>query len=876
MGPKPPLCSLVGVVVGAFLALLSGSGLAFGQTHEYGKLTVNSGPAIHNWQIARWIDTYFEDGNPGDGIVKSNIIYIETQSYASAGKYVNKLTDQMVGAANPELDKVRFDNTTYLAAQVGFAEAHDGGYHRGAASWLIPGLTAESVHKGGFLTKDAYEYPEHEGDLKRKVGGSSSTHVVVWTGLETELDKKDIDDILGHFQSASNTTLHVLAGNGSGDYGGLADSVGAATRANLLDTLQEIGLLMDDGVDEQFIFFVTGHGNCASTTSGSTACPANTTDQSVEFVFSADSVLQAVAETSNQPSMTLMTSQALSAQQEMGIAVGVNDLCFSDFLNADSWHKEVLEGPDGENLFTYVHEFPDLCLAQRTGPAAAGTVAQTLTFHNYSTTDLIIDQAILDLGALGRRDPSPEGIAVTAVARASGLGAFFKSRWDLFNPGPNDKTVEMTYTPRADIGGEPVTVEYVLAAGAMLELDDPFTEIFGMASGTAVGSVMIQVTEGGAGDLRMQTVVLARLGDGSEFGQFFPAVPVAYAVSAGETVWLNTTEDPTRSRVNVGVMGVEHGTSLTLTPVDPIGEPLATGLQIALDRGESSQVNNLDHAFSLGGRANYLVEVEVTSGAGFVYASVLDGNDGSGTSDPTTVLPVANGSSEVTLLEVGSIKGINEFSGSASITNHSSIPARVEARFYERGVPGVPAQEVFSVEPGRTVGFGDVIDDLFGIQGVVGTLVLTPSNQTSISATAREFAVFRDQGGEVTGTAGQLIAGLDDGDLLYAGRTWHFIGLRQRAGAAGIERSHIALYNPSDEPITATLALFDGTSGEAEGSIVRAIEPRCLIQINNVIEAINGNQDGSVKRLELSATGPVHARAFRVNTTGDPITIDAL
>jgi len=31
-----------------------------------------------------------------------------------------------------------------------------------------------------------------------------------------------------------------------------------------------------------------------------------------------------------------------------------------------------------------------------------------------------------------------------------------------------------------------------------------------------------------------------------------------------------------------------------------------------------------------------------------------------------------------------------------------------------------------------------------------------------------------------------------------------------------------------------------------------------------------------VKRIELRVSGPVHARAFRVNTSGDPITIDAL
>jgi hypothetical protein len=46
-----------------------------------------------------------------------------------------------------------------------------------------------------------------------------------------------------------------------------------------------------------------------------------------------------------------------------------------------------------------------------------------------------------------------------------------------------------------------------------------------------------------------------------------------------------------------------------------------------------------------------------------------------------------------------------------------------------------------------------------------------------------------------------------------------------------------------------------------------------LVQTNSIIPAINPNHGGRDKRLEVSATGPLYVRAFRVNRDGDPITI---
>ena len=478
------------------------------------------------------------------------------------------------------------------------------------------------------------------------------------------------------------------------------------------------------------------------------------------------------------------------------------------------------------------------------------------------------------LGILSHAEPVA-GTFVPALARVRGAGAFFTSVMHLFNTGTAPMELEMTFTPRDGSGGEVTTVNHTVPAGVLQTIEDPLDALFGF-SGSAgrVGSVLITVTSGAATDLMVQTVVFARLDSGEKYGQFFPAMRVGDAVTAGQTAYLNTTEDPTHNRVNIGLMAVADGTRFRVTPVDPLGTGLAAAITYDLDKGGNNQINNLHTTFGLGTMADVVVEVEVLSGSGFTYASVLDGSGNyTGTSDPTTILPSFGGSEEVTLLEIGSIQGLNEFSGSASITNYSDRVAAVKAFYFQRYVSGVAETEDLSIAAGDTVGFADLGRDLFGVSGDVGTVVLSTTNGTLLGATGREFAIFRDNRGEVVGTAGQLIAGQTNGDRLAADTTYHFLGLRQEQDGSGSERSHFAVYNPGLGDALVTVRLFDGTTGALEGEKSWTIGTRTLIQVNNVIREINPGYDDQEKRIEVEVDRPVFLNAFRVNPWGDPITL---
>lgn len=499
----------------------------------------------------------------------------------------------------------------------------------------------------------------------------------------------------------------------------------------------------------------------------------------------------------------------------------------------------------------------------------AGGVIDEWSFpHPLSDAALVYRSDVVD---------TRDTFAVPAVAHVHGSGAFFTSTIHMFNAGNAALELALTFTPRQGSGGRATTVGHTLSPRVMQTIDDPLTSVFGFpADEDRIGSLLIEVLDGSPEDLMIQTVVSARLEGGEEFGQFLPAMREKDAVRAGGIVYLNTTEDPIANRVNVGVMALADDTRVTVTPMSPLGTALAVARSFEIDLGGNAQINDIHEAFGLESTPNVIIETRVERGKALAYASVLDGNGSYlGTSDPTTILPVSGGSDHVTLLEIGSIIGGNEFSGSTSITNHSKIAADVTAEFYRRGVPGIAVTRRLTIAAGESEGYTDLVGELFGVYGDVGTVVLRSLNDAKISATGREFAILRDESGGRTGTAGQLIPGATDEDCLTPGRSWHFIGLRQAAASTGDERSHIAVFNPNAEEVDVAVSLFNAIDGAAEGSRTWTVRARELIQINNVIARINPDHDDREKRIEVVVNGPVHMNSFRVNPWGDPVTLCA-
>lgn len=72
------------------------------------------------------------------------------------------------------------------------------------------------------------------------------------------------------------------------------------------------------------------------------------------------------------------------------------------------------------------------------------------------------------------------------------------------------------------------------------------------------------------------------------------------------------------------------------------------------------------------------------------------------------------------------------------------------------------------------------------------------------------------------------------------------------------------------------LGLYDGSSGDHLGSMRLRVPGGQLVQVNEVIEAMDPAQDGAPKRIGLTTDGPVFATGFLVNPDGDPVTVEPL
>ncbi len=462
-----------------------------------------------------------------------------------------------------------------------------------------------------------------------------------------------------------------------------------------------------------------------------------------------------------------------------------------------------------------------------------------------------------------------------AVAHIQG-SAYFSSRIEAFNNSDEAMTVQMVFAPRVDLGGATRSASLNLESKQMLSIDDPLSQWFGISS-DAVGSVAFEVSDGANDDLLLSSIIFAVNDDGSEYGQYFPATQGSKATAAGQTAYLATTVDGQRMRVNFGAMATEDSTLLKVSLLDADGVPVGSTRTLELDTGVSQQLNDLEAEFDGLSIEDSLVSVEVVAGAAIVYNSVLDGNSSTpGTSDPTTIQPVITGATTVTLLELGSIQGYDEFAGSATVSNLSDSTTLVQAELYIRDDPGLADSADFILASGQTRGFPDLLGELFGVSGSVGTVVLQSSEPQALMASGREYSILSDADGEVQGTAGQLIPGMSSEELLQAGNTYHLLGLRQRSIGTDLERSHVAAFNPGSSQLTVRLDLYDGDTAAFEGSTTIILQGYELTQLNDVIEGIKASQDGSTKRLEVVCDAAVYLAAFRVNSSGDPVTITAL
>ncbi len=265
---------------------------------EAGTLSTASGPSIYDTQLRKMLDTFIPTTNAHSALL------VFTQCFAG------NLVDDFAGRTG----------TTTLSATAPGESAWYGGYHDDAAEALHPGVgrTSDDVHTAGVAGKSSHEHPSSSGapvslEPTSDSGEIQSRHVLVYAGQPNAKDEADCRQIEDNFAGQLNTTVTTVGCKGNGtapDY--------PATLDGLRDALKAIGPQM--GPDEQFILFVTDHGN-ADEVDVAPACEGQSCT-SAPLTFS-DGVEEAMGDDpDNQPAVTLLSPDEVTAPITVTLSSG--------------------------------------------------------------------------------------------------------------------------------------------------------------------------------------------------------------------------------------------------------------------------------------------------------------------------------------------------------------------------------------------------------------------------------------------------------------------------------------------------------------------------------------------------------------------------
>jgi hypothetical protein len=288
---------MVAAALGSWLAqpmwggLLRGVG---GVVAEHGTLFTQdtdpmnkAGDTIYDFELQALVKEHI---GTTAGTDYQNMVFAFTQCYA--GRFLDEFKDM--------------GNTAVLCATDENNPSVYTGYHAALADNLKPGMTTDSIHAAAEANAKVNsdgkgDYPV-KGGTNQTVGGTSSTHVLVWAGQPNEHDQADIDKIHANFSGHPNTTVTVLAGNGTGN-----NADGPATRAELIQALKDIGAMMN--ANEQFVFVATDHGNADQIEVKATDISAGPQSETLDAPTLADML----NDPNNMPQLSFFSQQQITA-----------------------------------------------------------------------------------------------------------------------------------------------------------------------------------------------------------------------------------------------------------------------------------------------------------------------------------------------------------------------------------------------------------------------------------------------------------------------------------------------------------------------------------------------------------------------------------
>jgi PKD repeat protein len=217
----------------------------------------------------------------------------------------------------------------------------------------------------------------------------------------------------------------------------------------------------------------------------------------------------------------------------------------------------------------------------------------------------------------------PQTLLIPVVARLAGANdSAWRSDVRIFNPASaaQQAVMELRTTSGA------FTKNISLAAGETASFDDVIARAFPQLTGNVGGALAIS-----AAAPLMASSRTFNLASNGTYGLYVPARSSAELVGEGETAWLVQLQENATYRCNLGITSFEGPVEISVRAFDAAGTTLATKTY-GVAAGQNAQIGRVfaDMGVALPLEAGGL-EVMVTQGRAFIYASVNDNRTGDGT-----------------------------------------------------------------------------------------------------------------------------------------------------------------------------------------------------------------------------------------------------
>lgn len=479
---------------------------------------------------------------------------------------------------------------------------------------------------------------------------------------------------------------------------------------------------------------------------------------------------------------------------------------------------------------------------------------------------------------------------VSAAAHVAGAaGTNWRTDLQIHNLSDEQADVRIELLLQGADNGAADHVELNLAPGESRLLGDVLAAEFGVAEGQA--ALLLRPS---AGRIIATSRTYNLLGPGnalglpagSTFGQFIPALPMSEAIHFGEQGRLIQLSHSRSSgggfRANLGVVNATgQDCSVEVELYDAGGGLLGT-ISVVLPPLGYRQLNRVFAGVTSGNVDDGYAVVRTTTagGAFFAYASVVDNLTG----DPVAVsaarfpgvVPEGPGN-PIYVAASAHLAGAAGTSWRTDLEVHclSDGAASYEIELLEHGANNSnPRRATFTLEPGESARFEDILDSVFDFDGAAA-LRVTPI-LGRIVVTSRTYNLLgpgNDLGLPAGATFGQYIPGLTTDRAVGFGEQSRLIQLAHSADEERGSRTNLVLVNATAGAVDVEIDLYraDGTQ---LGTVERSLAPFEYRQLNRVFASVTaGDVDDGYA---LVSTATVGGRLFALasvvdNSTGDPV-----